>query len=69
MVLNIEEEAKRFIALKKREFITELDKMYTTTSDYLVYHLHPSDERGYAIKALQEAVLWSKSCLDKHGIQ
>jgi len=69
MVLNIEEEAKRFIALKKREFITELDKMYTTTSDYLVYHLHPSDEREYAIKALQEAVLWSKSCLDKHGIQ
>jgi|TARA_R110001592_G_scaffold362854_2_gene678545 hypothetical protein len=69
MVLNIEEEAKRFIALKKREFVTELDKMYTTTSDYLVYHLHPSDEREYAIKALQEAVLWSKSCLDKHGIQ
>lgn len=69
MVLNIEEEAKRFIALKKREFITELDKMYTTTSDYLVYHLHPSDEREYAIKALQEAVLWSKSSLDKHGIQ
>ncbi len=69
MVLNIEEEAKRFIALKKREFVTELDKMYTTTSDYLVYHLHPSDEREYAIKALQEAVLWSKSSLDKHGIQ
>ena len=69
MVLNIEEEAKRFIALKKREFVTELDKMYSTTSDYLVYHLHPSDEREYAIKALQEAVLWSKSCLDKHGIQ
>ena len=69
MVLNIEDEAKRFIALKKREFVTELDKMYTTTSDYLVYHLHPSDEREYAIKALQEAVLWSKSCLDKHGIQ
>ena len=69
MVLNIEEEAKRFIALKKREFVTELDKMYTTTSDYLVYHLQPSDEREYAIKALQEAVLWSKSCLDKHGIQ
>ena len=69
MVLNIEEEAKRFIALKKREFVTELDKMYSTTSDYLVYHLHPSDEREYAIKAVQEAVLWSKSCLDKHGIQ
>jgi hypothetical protein len=69
MVLNIEEEAKRFIALKKREFVTELDKMYTTTSDYLVYHLHHSEERDHAIKALQEAVLWSKHCMDKHGIQ
>jgi hypothetical protein len=69
MVLNIEEEAKRFIALKKREFITEIDKMYTTTSDYIVYHLHHSEERDHAIKALQEAVLWSKSCMDKHGIQ
>ena len=45
MVLNIEEEDKRFIALKQREFVTELDKMYTNTSDYLVYHLNPSDER------------------------
>ena len=69
MVLNIEDEAKRFIEIKKREFDAELDKMYNKTSVYLSANLHTSDERDYAIKALQEAVLWSKSCMDRHGIK
>tara|TARA_R110001632_G_scaffold95879_1_gene202079 strand:+ start:180 stop:389 length:210 start_codon:yes stop_codon:yes gene_type:complete len=69
MVLSIEEEAKRYVFIKKSEFVTELDKMYIKTSDYIMAHLHTSDEREYAIKALQEVVLWSKSCMDTHGIK
>jgi|TARA_R110000803_G_scaffold76641_1_gene141335 hypothetical protein len=69
MVLNIEEEAKRFISMKKSEFVLELDKAVNKTSDYITYQLHYSNEREYAIKALQEAVLWARSCMDKHGIK
>ena len=69
MVLNIEEEAERYVTLKKKEFVTELDKMYNETSYYIITNLHSSDEREYAIKALQEAVLWSKDCMSTHGIK
>lgn len=69
MAYNIEEEAKRFIESKKVQFRKGLTQASDNMSDYILDNLHPSNERDYAIKALQEAVLWCNSSIDKHGIQ
>jgi hypothetical protein len=69
MVLNIEEEAKRFIKGKKQQFISGLEEAAEDLSHFIQDNLHSSDERDYAMKALKEMVLWSRSCCDKHSIK
>ena len=69
MVLNIEEEAKRFIKGKKKQFISGLEEAAEDMAHYIRDNLHSSDERDYAMKALKEMVLWSRSSCDKHSIK
>jgi hypothetical protein len=68
-MLTLEEEAKRFIESKKVQFIAGLDDGMDDILDYLLDNLHHSDEKDYAIKALKEAVLWSRECANKYGIR
>lgn len=68
-MLTLEEEAKRFIEAKKVQFIAGLDEGVEDIFEYLLDNLLISDEREYAIKALQEAVLWSRECANKYGIR
>lgn len=68
-MLTLEEEAKRFIEAKKVQFIAGLDEGVEDIFEYLLDNLLHSDEREYAIKALQEAVLWSRECANKYGIK
>lgn len=68
-MLTLEEEAKRFIEAKKVQFIAGLDEGVEDIFEYLLDNLLHSDEREYAIKALQEAVLWSRECANKYGIR
>ncbi len=69
MGFSIEEEAKRFIEHKRVQFIQGLDDAAADLLHYLDDNLHNADEKDYAIKALKEAVLWSRSCATKHGIK
>jgi len=69
MAYNIEEEAKRFVASKKEQFIKGMAESSDNMLQYIQDNLYPSSERDYAIKALKEAVLWCNSCTDKHGIK
>ena len=68
-MLTLEEEAKRFIESKKVQFIAGLEDGMDDILDYLLDNLYHSDEKDYAIKALKEAVLWSRECANKYGIQ
>ena len=68
-MLTLEEEAKRFIEAKRVQFIAGLDEGVEDIFEYLLDNLLISDEREYAIKALQEAVLWSRECANKYGIK
>ena len=69
MAFTIEEEAKRFIEQKRVQFIQGLEDASKDLKHYINDNLHNSDERDYAIKALKEAVLWCRSCTEKHGIK
>lgn len=69
MAYNIEEEAKRFITSKKRQFKKGLTEASDNMTQYILDNLHSSNERDYAIKALKEAILWCNSSTDKDGIK
>lgn len=69
MAFTIEEEAKRFIESKRVQFIAGLNDAANDMTDYIEDNLYHSDDREYALKALQETVLWCRSCLEKYGIK
>ena len=69
MTYNIEEEAKRFIERKKVQFRKGLTESASNMTEFIEDNLPPSSERDYAVKAIQEAVLWCNSNVDKHGIK
>jgi hypothetical protein len=69
MGFTLEEEAKRFVESKRIQFISGLTDAASDLTNYIQDNLHHSDDRDHALKALQETVLWCRSCLEKHGIK
>jgi hypothetical protein len=66
---HIEEEAKRFVESKRIQFLGGLADGADDLAQYIEDNVHQSDEREYALKALQEAVLWCRWSVEKHGIK
>ena len=67
--MKLEQEAKAHVEGTRIKFYDELSEHAEALENHIKSSLWQSDERNKALEHLVAAVLWTRHCVKKHGVQ